>query len=286
MQIPVTMLTRYLKFGHFLLAGFCFVLVFSSCTTSKNNAPVTSETKNTLENNNETSEQSVERVKIGNSEIQIVKQKVFNTKPIYFRPHENETTSSTATREIIKIHGGTFIELKSKGERFIEFSLNNKDYSIDPNRIFSTAGIEKTLGGSGDETKPAVGEVSNFVKLLFSGFLTDNKLLIAVHNNTNDGQLSVESYKNNSEAASVFSNPNRDIDDFFYVTDEKYFNFLKEKNFNVVLQDNINVSDDGSLSVYCGKNGISYINVESEHGHLQEQIEMLTVLQEMIKQAE
>ena len=277
--------TRYFNSKHFLLAVCFCVLVFSSCATSENNAPVTSETNITLENKNEFSEQSVENIKLGNSEIQIVKYKVLNTKPIYFRPHENETTSSTATREILKKHGGTFIELKSNGQRFIEFSLNDKKYSIDPNRIFSTAGIEKTLGG-GDETKTAVGEVSNFVKLLFSGFLTDNKLIIAVHNNTNEGQLSVESYKNNSEAASVFSNPNRDIDDFFYVTDEKYFNFLKGKNFNVVLQDNANVSDDGSLSVYCGKNGISYINVESEHGHLQEQIEMLTVLQEMIKQTE
>jgi hypothetical protein len=46
--------------------------------------------------------------------------------------------------------------------------------------------------------------------------------------------------------------------------------------YNVVLQNNTTVEDDGSLSVYCGKNRISYINFESESGHFEEQIKMIT----------
>lgn len=243
--------------------------------------------KNTPANNNGEPDQTIEKIKIGETEIQIVTRKSANAKPLYFRPHENEVTSSDATAQTIKKYGGTFVELKSKGERNIGFTLKGKNFSIDPNRIFSAAGIEKTIGNGGGNTRTeAVKEVSNFVDALLNRFLTDKKMLIAVHNNTNGGNLSIETYKTSPDAASVYANPSRDIDDFFYVTDEKFFNFLKEKKFNVVLQNNVAVTDDGSLSVYCGKKGISYINIESEHGHLPQQIEMLEAIQEMIKNAE
>jgi hypothetical protein len=35
------------------------------------------------------------------------------------------------------------------------------------------------------------------------------------------------------------------------------------------------MTDDGSLSVYCGKLGIPYVNVEAQHGHLVRQLKML-----------
>jgi hypothetical protein len=85
------------------------------------------------------------------------------------------------------------------------------------------------------------------------------------------------------DAKLVNINLETDVDDFFFVTDKNIFKFLKEKNQNVALQDNVNVTDDGSLSVYCGKNKIPYINVESEHGHFREQTRMLEILQEITK---
>jgi D-alanyl-D-alanine dipeptidase len=51
---------------------------------------------------------------------------------------------------------------------------------------------------------------------------------------------------------------------------------------NVVLQDNRQVTDDGSLSVYCGKWGIPYVNVEAQHEHLEQQLQMLKVLLRII----
>ncbi len=226
---------------------------------------------------------SAEKLKIGETDVQVVIYKTSTSTPIYFRPHENESTSSDATKETLKKHGGTFVELKSKGERLISFSLKNVSYTFDPNRIFTAVGIQKTLKQYGRYTQEAEKEVSNFVTALFSRFLTDKSLIVAVHNNTDKGSLSVLSYKNSPEAASVNINPARDADDFFYVTNAEHFRLLKEKGFNVVLQNTARVADDGSLSVYCGRQGIAYINVESEHGHLQQQIEMMNALREILK---
>jgi hypothetical protein len=74
-----------------------------------------------------------------------------------------------------------------------------------------------------------------------------------------------------------------DADDFVYTTEEKIFDYLKEKKINVVLQDNIHCVDDGSLSVYCGKHHIPYINIESQEGHRRPQLEIIDALNEMIQ---
>ena len=66
-------------------------------------------------------------------------------------------------------------------------------------------------------------------------------------------------------------------------TEENYFDNIKRLGFNVVLQNNMKVTDDGSLSVYCGKQRIPYINVEAENGHLTEQKEMLAAIWLLVK---
>jgi hypothetical protein len=37
-------------------------------------------------------------------------------------------------------------------------------------------------------------------------------------------------------------------------------------------------ASDGSLSVYCGRNQIVYVNVETEHGHEEEQYRLTKVV--------
>jgi hypothetical protein len=49
----------------------------------------------------------------------------------------------------------------------------------------------------------------------------------------------------------------------------------------VVLQHNTNAVDDGSLSIFYGRKNKSYVNVEAEHGHLEQQKKMLSVLVQM-----
>ncbi|WP_225538204.1 hypothetical protein [Wolbachia endosymbiont of Mansonella perstans] len=48
------------------------------------------------------------------------------------------------------------------------------------------------------------------------------------------------------------------------------------------MQSNKMVEDDGSLSVYAGENDIRYSNVEAEHGHLEQQIDMLSALHSVL----
>ena len=114
------------------------------------------------------------------------------------------------------------------------------------------------------------------------------ELIVAVHNNLDEGDLTIKTLGmlSKQELTDVFVNPERDIDDFFYVTTRRDFEFFKAKNFNVVLQNNETVTDDGSLSVYCGKQKMRYINIETEHGHLLEQIEMLENVQKLITEKE
>ncbi len=82
-----------------------------------------------------------------------------------------------------------------------------------------------------------------------------------------------EKYANDAE--DVFIRDGSDPDDFFFVTERVVFDAIKRRGHNVVLQDNRRVTDDGSLSVYCGKANVRYVNVEAEHGHLKEQTQMI-----------
>jgi hypothetical protein len=50
----------------------------------------------------------------------------------------------------------------------------------------------------------------------------------------------------------------------------------------VVLQ-SANAIDDGSLSIYCQKNKLPYINIEAQHGQKAEQIKMLQETYSLIK---
>ena len=81
---------------------------------------------------------------------------------------------------------------------------------------------------------------------------------------------------------SLHVSPNRSRFDFFYVTDRRFFDYLRQRDFNVVLQDNAAVPDDGSLSVYFARQYIPYVNIEAELNHLNAQIEMVRIVREML----
>lgn len=227
------------------------------------------------------------QLKIGENFVKIVVSKTAARSPnfAYFNMHDNENTAVEAAMETIQKYGGVLIELRNDNRRMVNFSIQGKQFTFDPNRIFTPVGIEKTLKQNGEYSIAAAREVNNFavqLKLL----LKDFQLIIAMHNNT-DENYSLKSYEDiddlGKDVKFFNENPMLDADDFFYVTEAKFFQFLKLKNQNVALQDNENVTDDGSLSVYCGKNKIKYLNVESQHGHLNEQIKMLEILQKLTK---
>lgn len=231
--------------------------------------------------------QRIFRHEIGATTIKIVVNKALKSasKTVYFNLHDNENTAAEAAAKTIERFGGTFIELQIEGKRLIEFSSNDSEFTIDPNRIFTLHGIKKTLQLNGEYSFEAQKEIVKFAGKL-KGFLKKAKLVVAVHNNT-DENYSIKSYGESGELAAdvklVNVNAGKDADDFFYVTDGKFYKMLKAENQNVALQDNREAADDGSLSIYCGRHKISYVNVESEHGHFAEQLKMLEILQKTIK---
>ena len=182
--------------------------------------------------------------------------------------HENESTSVKAARAL---GVGKLVELKHGGRRNVSFKLAEKKYSIDPNRMFTDIGIKRNLKPYDTEAHKAVQGLAGEVVRRISG-----RAVVALHNNTN-GAYSITSYVSGNErgnAADVHVNPDHDPDDFFFVTDRRMFAIIKAADYNVVLQSG-GATDDGSLSVYCARKGIVYINVEAQSGHLAVQTEML-----------
>ncbi len=223
--------------------------------------------------------------KIGQDSIEILVYRGKKTGIVYFNMHDDENTSAEVAKNFTAKYGGTFVELRQTGQRLISFRIGNETYKFDPNRIFTKVGIEKTLTNYGKYTKEAAKEVERFSKHLTDQYLSNVSTVVAMHNNTNNA-YSVLSYQSGGEfendALKVFTAPQNDIDDFFYVTSADVFNSISSMGYNVVLQNNAKVTDDGSLSVFSGLNNINYINVEAEHGHGDQQLKMLLSLREVI----
>src|SRR6185295_1894188 len=166
-------------------------------------------------------------------------------------------------------------------------TLDGGRYAFDPNRIFSDVGIRDTLERHGRYAEVAHRAVKRFASQYLEHFALDREpAIIALHNNS-EGALTSRSYQPGGEhaatSAMVHVGAARSPDDFFYVTDRRFFDYLQKRDFNVTLQDNANVPDDGSLSVYFGKKGVPYLNIEAEMSHLNAQIEMVRAAREMVE---
>jgi hypothetical protein len=199
--------------------------------------------------------------------------------------HDEEYTSVTAAREVLEESGGMLIRLENGNRRNIRFRLNGRNYAFDANRIFSRAGISKSLEENGRVTDAAIAEVEKFAARILELIPGKPSCIIALHNN-DDGNFSVQSYlpgnSREKDAKDVYVNPALDPDDFFLTTDSEMHKALAEKKFNSVFQDNENANRDGSLSIYFGEKGIRYINCETEHGKASQYLEMLKAAVQVI----
>jgi hypothetical protein len=225
---------------------------------------------------------------LGSATIKVVVYELSNPRQItYFNLHDNENTSVEATKAILnnKKFKGKLVELQHTGERLISFEYRGSKYQIDPNRMFTKIGIEKNLKNYGNYSDEARDTIFAFGQKIYRNFLRDSRLIVAMHNNRNEG-YNVKSYLSGgeyqSDAAEVFYNPKWGTGEFFYVIDQAHFNFFKQKKVSAVLQDNQKVTDDGSLSVFAQQHKIAYLNVEAQHGKLKPQIKMLTILQDLL----
>ena len=198
---------------------------------------------------------------------------------LLYNMHDNENTSAIAGRIIAAKYGGQYYELIHTGDRHIGFIHEEDSVFIDPNRIYTDAGVWQQLGKNNVSDTLLFQSIVEWRDTLLSMLkINERSLVIALHNNTNKF-YSLTSYTEGGEyefeADTTFQGKIYDMDDFYFVTDSIIFEKLSTGRYHVVLQANETMTDDGSLSVYCGRLGIPYINVEAQHNHLVRQIKML-----------
>lgn len=230
---------------------------------------------------------SRESIPLGQGQVPVLVYQRGALQPTMINVHDDENTSVLAGKAVVKASGGRVLELAHSGRRLIRFELNGATYRFDPNRIFSDEGIAATLRRQGNYSEAAHVAVKQFAAELISRFQLDlAPAIVALHNTTNGG-LAIDSYQPNrpreSAAARVHRSPRCSPGDFFYVTDARFFDYLAARDFNVMLQDNATVPDDGSMSVYFGRKGIPYVNIEADETHLPQQTEMVRVVGEMLR---
>ncbi len=205
---------------------------------------------------------------------------------VFINLHDDESTSVEAAKMILKSEGGLLIEVENDLKRLISFRLGRYIYTVDPNRIFTRKGIEKSLSELRRSSIRAIEEVEKLGQRIIQLIPEDATCIIALHNNT-PGLFSATDYSSRNsrakEAAKVFINSLQDEDDFFLTTNSALYKELSDKGFNTVLQDNKNCTDDGSLSVYCGKRNIRYVNCETEHGKTEQYFEMIKNLMAILQ---
>jgi hypothetical protein len=186
-----------------------------------------------------------------------------------------------AAKRILEANGGVLMEIENNAQRNIRFRLGQYFYKVDPNRIFSKDGIKKSLEQLGRSSLRAVDEVEKLGQRIIELMPGEIKCVIALHNNT-PGFFSVTEYapgnKRSIESKKVYINQKEDTDDFFLTTDADLYENLADKGYNTILQDNQNCTEDGSLSVYCGKRNIRYVNCETEHGKSDQYHQMMKAL--------
>ncbi len=194
--------------------------------------------------------------------------------------HDNEFTSVEAARNVLLRTGGTLIKIDNSEQRLIRFRFRGKNYSFDPNRMFSGIGLEKSLEENSQFDSLALKEIEGLAGRVL-GLLDSARCIIALHNNT-EGAYSVRSYLKGgdleNDALRVAHYPKEDPDDLFFTTNEQLYNRISKFGYNTILQDNHKATRDGSLSVWCGENNRCYVNIETEHGNTGKYITMLEKL--------
>lgn len=255
------------------------LFIFSSCSNTNNSKVLVEEASFAINDDELIQEEVIIKYALASDTVLFKFHESAQSNILYFNMHDDENTAVGAIESILDCNfNGRFLELIHTGERQVSFKLNNEIFSFDPNRIFTPKGVKASLEKYGNYSEEASVIVQKFGEFIVNKLLKDTKIVVTLHNNSEDN-YSIRNYENGemyeNDASEVFVNPKMDSDDFLYVTEENFFNLYKEKGYNVLLQNNETVTDDGSLSVYCGMNGIEYINVEAQHGHLSENIEMI-----------
>lgn len=216
-------------------------------------------------------------VPLGNTQVNLVIKNYKNPDTLIFISlHDDENTAVQAMDSILQTSNYCFVQIAAQGTREIAFTLNNKIYKFDPNRMFTSEGLKKNLKNYGNYSQEAEMEIEKLKNSILT-LIKPYKTVIALHNNRIGYDITYyrKTGKFAADAENIYENTQLSPHDFFFVTDTNVFTDLKAKNQNVVLQRLSNLPDDGSLSVYCSKNQQNYINIEAFNNHKNEQYNMI-----------
>lgn len=201
--------------------------------------------------------------------------------------HSNEDASVKGAMSVLEKYGGTLIKIENNHQRVIRFKLKGVSYAFDPNRIFSAAGIGQTLRENSRVNGSAAAEIEKFAGYILSMLTDTAACVVALHNNTEEA-FSIKTYleggQRQSDAKAVFANENQDVDDIILTTDSLLYQHMADLGYNSIWQDNAKAKKDGSLSVYFGEAGRRYINIETQHGKVDQYAEMLEKLLLLFKE--
>jgi hypothetical protein len=181
--------------------------------------------------------------------------------------HENENTSVVAVRSYLYQHGGSLVKFAKGNTRYVTFKIGQDSFTADPNRIFTPEGVKSTLQANGKYSDEAALQVQNLASQILSIYdFASQTTVLALHNN--GGSYGASSYlpggpyANDAEKVNIESGSNPS--DFYYVVDPVMYDTIVAKKYNVVLQNNDTVTNDGSLSYYCGLQNTAYVNFEAQ----------------------
>jgi len=225
---------------------------------------------------------------IGDLEVSLVRYSYNEPNVNFLAIHDDEDTGVKAAFQYIKTNGGSIIDTQYGSVRNFKFLLKEEEFQTDPNGIYTKEGRLAGLEKYGAITDDALEELEHASKTILKTYLPKHKdYIITLHNNA-DGGFGIRSYLPGyaleSAADSVHINFQTDEDDMILVTDLKVFNLLKKENVNVILQAKT-APDDGSLSVYAMQHKIPYINIEVQHGHLEENLRLIELGVKALKEA-
>ncbi|MFP5078964.1 hypothetical protein [Pedobacter sp. JCM 36344] len=155
-----------------------------------------------------------------------------------------------------------------------------EEFQTDPNSIYTKKGVPLGIEKFGPVDDDVIKHLERTGREILKAYGPDKLGYIFTLHNNGDGGFGISSYLKGYEldtaADSVFINFQMDGDDLIFVTELELFNKLKKANVNTVLQSE-NAGDDGSLSIYAMQKKIPYINVEVQHGHVDENLRLIEI---------
>jgi hypothetical protein len=191
--------------------------------------------------------------------------------------HGDETTARDVLSDYMFDHYGVAYMVTNSGR-----NVQIEGLTIDPNRMFSRVGAERSLTNLNPGADSAKREAAlRFLdrqrgKLLKHLMPPHGSRLFALHNNR-DYSVDDEIAASDRTSLKQRANPR----EFFLCTDPHDFEVLSRSPYNVVLQTKAE-PDDGSLSRFAARAGFRYINLECAIGAYEDQMERVRWLEDRL----